>query len=134
MLKALLLGGTLLLTAYAQDAPATATPQETPAKPPVKIIRVSGGVAQERLKRPAVEPTYPEEARAKRIQGKVIFGIRVDKQGNVSAIRVAAGPPALVDAAIAAVKQWKYEPFVLNGEIVEMESTVTIEFSLKKKK
>jgi protein TonB len=133
MLKALILSGALLLTAYAQDASAPATAQEGPApNPPAKIIRVSEGVSQARIKT-KVAPTYPDEALKKRIQGKVIFVVRVDKQGNVSAIRVVAGRPELVDSAMDAVRQWKYEPIALNGEIIEMETQVTVEFKLKKK-
>ena len=99
---------------------------------PVKIIRVSEGVSREHLKS-KVDPTYPDEARKNRIQGKVAMRIRVDRQGNVSDVKFVAGPAELADAAIAAVKQWKYEPIALNGEIIEMETQVTIEFKLKKK-
>jgi protein TonB len=126
MLKVLLISSLLLAASTLVAA------QAIPPKTPVKIIRVSEGVSSGRLKS-KVEPIYPEEARKKRIQGKVVLGIRVDKQGNVSDVRFSSGAAELTDAAIAAVKQWKYEPIALNGEIIEMESRVTVEFQLKKK-
>lgn len=127
MLKALLLGGALLLTTALPAAQQANYPSI-----PAKVIRVSAGVSSQRLKT-KVEPTYPEEARKKRIQGKVVLQVRVDKQGNVSEARLESGPAELADAAIAAVKQWSYEPMVFNGEIIEMQTRVTVEFALKKK-
>jgi TonB family protein len=75
-----------------------------------------------------VEPTMPKMAQIAHIQGSVTMRIRIDKQGNVTNIKVVMGHPILAQAAIDAVHQWKYTPFMLNGESVEVESPVVIDF------
>ena len=109
----------------------TATPAPTPAdspKPPLKL-RVSPGVAEGLVLR-KVNPRYPPEARKNHIQGDVILQIEIDKRGNVARLKVAQGDPTLAEAAVDAVRQWKYKPYVLNGEPVELATTVKIQFHL----
>jgi protein TonB len=77
-----------------------------------------------------VLPTYPPLARSARIQGQVLLQAVISKQGVIENLRVLSGHPMLVQAAIDAVRQWRYRPYVLNNEPVEVETQVTVNFSL----
>ena len=105
-----------------------AAAQTEPAKHPAKI-KISSGVAQG-LKTHTVNPTYPREARAKGIQGDVILQATIDIRGNIGNVYPVKGDPILVEASIEAVKQWKYKPYVWNGEPVEVETTILVKFHL----
>ncbi len=105
-----------------------ASAQTDPVTKPMRI-RVSSGVA-DGLKTHDVTPKYPREARKKGIQGDVLLQATIDTKGNVVNLRVAQGDPILADAAVKAVKQWRYRPYVLNGDPVEVETTVRIQFHL----
>jgi protein TonB len=96
----------------------------------VQRVRVSPGVITGLLVH-RVEPTYPPVAQQAHIQGSVVLTAIIDKNGNVQQLRLVSGPPLLVPAAIEAVKQWHYKPFLLNGEPLEVETTVTINFHLR---
>jgi len=109
-------------------APAAPPPPPKPVKR--NPIKVGGNVQESKLIR-RVEPAYPELAKRARIQGKVVLVVTVDEEGNVAEIKVSAGHPLLDDAAISAVKQWKYSPTLLNGEPVPVIATVTVIFNLK---
>ncbi len=93
-------------------------------------IRVSEGVS-ERLLVKKVEPQYPEEARHVRIQGSVILNAVIDTRGDVENVTLVSGHPALAPAAVDAVKQWKYKPYLLNGQPVKVETQVTVSFQLR---
>ena len=93
-------------------------------------IRVGGNVQESKLIR-KVDPVYPELAKRARVTGRVILIVTVDEEGNVTDIRVSSGHPLLNEAAISAVKQWKYSPTLLNGEPVPVTATVTVFFNLK---
>jgi TonB family protein len=86
-------------------------------KPPVRVVNVN--------------PVYPEDAKAAGIEGIVILEIVIGEDGSVIETRVAESVPELDQAAIDAVVQWQYEPTLLNGEPVEVEMTVTINFTLR---
>ncbi len=92
-------------------------------------VRVSGGVVEGNLIHKVV-PLYPPLAKTARIQGTVILHAIISKQGNVENLNVISGHPMLVQGALDAVKQWKYKPYILNGEPVEVETTVTVNFNL----
>jgi len=109
----------LLVSAQAQT--------DTTAKP--KKLRVSSGVA-EGLKTHTVNPKYPREARDKGIQGDVILQATIDTKGNITNLNAVKGDPILAEASIEAVKQWKYKPYLLNGEPVEVETTIRIQFHM----
>jgi TonB family protein len=79
-----------------------------------------------------VQPEYPAEAREKRIEGTVKLQVIVGKDGSVTFQNVVEGDPLLSPAAIEAVRQWRYEPWQLNGQPVEMETTIDVVFSLTK--
>jgi protein TonB len=103
-----------------------------PPPKPVKRdpIKVGGNVQESKLIR-RVEPVYPELAKRARVQGRVVLVVTVDEEGNVSDIKVSAGHPLLDEAALTAVRQWKYSPTLLNGEPVPVIATVTVIFNLK---
>lgn len=102
--------------------------QTDPAARPIKL-RVSSGVA-EGLKIHDVKPVYPWQARERRIQGDVILQATIDTKGNITNLRVASGDPELAEAAMKAVKQWKYRSYLLKGEPVEVETTIKIQFHM----
>ena len=77
-----------------------------------------------------VPPEYPKKARNKRIQGTVMLDIVIDKEGDVEDVSLKSGDPILAKAAIAAAKQWKYQPYLVQGEPVEVETTLQMNFTL----
>jgi periplasmic protein TonB len=94
-----------------------------------KRIRVSQGVTRGMLTL-RIEPTYPPLARQARVQGDVVLKAIVSKEGNITELELISGHPMLAPAAIAAVKQWHYRPFLLNGEPIEVETVVTVIFRI----
>jgi protein TonB len=104
-----------------------AVPKFVPATP--TRIRISGGVTKGLLIQ-RTEPTYPTLARAARVQGDVILSAVIDTNGQIQNLQLVSGHPMLVPAAIAAVKQWRYKPYLLNGQPVEVETTITVIFTL----
>jgi protein TonB len=90
-----------------------------------------GGAVRPPQKLVDVKPAYPEDARAAKIEGVVILGIVIGDDGSVIDTMVLRSIPALDQAAIDAVRQWEFEPTLLNGEPVEIEMTVTINFTLQ---
>jgi len=101
---------------------------KTPAPMP-KRIRVPAQVAAANLIHD-VAPQYPPEAGRERIQGIVVLMAEIAKDGTVRNVRVESGLPLLAQAAIDAVKQWRYKPYLLNGEPVEVDCHITINFAL----
>jgi protein TonB len=77
-----------------------------------------------------VEPVYPPLPRAARIQGPVVLAAIISKAGTIEHLQVLSGHPMLVDAALQAVSQWRYRPYVLNGEVIEVETQITVNFKL----
>jgi len=73
---------------------------------------------------------YPPLAKAARIQGRVRLQAIISKQGTIENLQVLIGHPMLVTAAVQAVRQWRYRPYVLNGEPVEVETEITVNFVL----
>jgi periplasmic protein TonB len=116
------MGGVIgsVLSSTPTVAPKIATPQR---------VRVSSGVQSGLLVR-KVNPTYPPLARQARIQGVVILQAQISKEGNIENLQLISGHPMLAPAAIEAVKQWKYKPYLLNGEPVEVETQVQVNFTL----
>jgi protein TonB len=112
------IGGIISSTPVA--VPKVATPQR---------VRVSQGVSQGLLVR-KVQPNYPPLARQARIQGSVLLQAEISKDGTIANLRLISGHPMLAPAAIEAVKQWKYKPYFLNGEPVEVETQITVNFTL----
>lgn len=104
------------------------------AKAPAPLprrIRVPARVAEANLVHD-VAPEYPPEAGRARIEGTVVLFAVIGKDGTVRDVRVENGLPVLAHAAIEAVKQWRYRPYLLNGEPVEVDSQITINFTLSR--
>ena len=78
-----------------------------------------------------IEPAYPPLAREARIQGVVVLTAIINKDGNIQNLQLVSGHPMLAPAAIDAVKHWRYKPFLLNGQPVEVETTVTVNFRME---
>ena len=77
-----------------------------------------------------VQPVYPPLARGARIQGQVVLAAVISKAGTIDDLRVVSGHPMLVRAAIDAVSQWRYRPYILNHEPIEVETQITVNFFL----
>ncbi len=77
-----------------------------------------------------VQPDYPAPARQLRVQGKVVLRAVISREGTIENLQVVSGHPMLVRAAVDAVRQWRYRPYVLNGEPVDVETEVTVNFVL----
>lgn len=121
----------------AMNAPAAAQPATTaapaadasakPSAPPVVVpanVTAAAIVTQ-------TKPTYPPEARAKLIEGEVLLRAIIDKEGKISEVHVLSGDDALSQAAVNAVRQWRYKPMLVDGEPREVDTTITVTFSLK---
>jgi TonB family protein len=93
------------------------------------FIRVDGGVMEQRLVA-KVEPKYPNQAQSAHIQGEVRLQVRVAADGTVQDANLVSGPPQLVAAAIAAVKQWRYQPTTSSGRPVQVVTIVNVQFRL----
>ena len=107
----------------------SSTPVAVPKLATPQRVRVSQGVSQGLLIK-KVQPPYPPLARQARIQGQVVLQAEISKDGSIQNLRLISGHPMLAPAAIEAVKQWKYKPYYLNGEPVEVETQITVIFSL----
>jgi TonB family protein len=107
-----------------------AAPPDTRSGPPSRI-RVGGNVQATKLVH-RVNPVYPERAQAQGIQGTVLLEAVISKDGSLGALRVLnkLADPELVDAAVEAVKNWRYEPTLLNGQPIEVVTTITVNFRL----
>jgi len=77
-----------------------------------------------------VQPVYPPLARSARIQGAVVLRAIISRNGTIENLQTLSGHPMLVGAALDAVRQWRYRPYILNGDPVEVETQVTVNFSL----
>jgi periplasmic protein TonB len=107
----------------------SSTPVAVPKIATPQRVRVSSGVVSG-LKIRDVRPNYPPLARQARIQGVVILQAQISKDGSIENLQLISGHPMLAPAAIEAVKQWKYKPYLLNGEPVEVETQVQVNFTL----
>ena len=106
----------------------------TPASPQVRVTSprkpvISSGVMEGR-KLSGADPRYPAIAIAARIQSTVLLAATISRTGAIENLRVVSGPPMLAPAAEEAVRTWHYRPYLLNGEPVEVETTVNIIFNL----
>jgi protein TonB len=76
-------------------------------------------------------PDYPPQARANRIQGEVVLHAIIDKEGKISEVQVRSGDDTLAQAALEAVRQWRYKPMLVDGEPREVDTTITVTFTLQ---
>jgi periplasmic protein TonB len=100
-----------------------------PTPPPtVRAFRTSSILEGSLIRR--VQPIYPPLARTARIQGSVVLAAVISKEGTMEHVQLISGHPMLVQAAVAAVSQWRYKPYILNGEAIEVETQITVNFIL----
>ena len=102
----------------------------TPPPPPAvatkpRLSRMMEGNLVQR-----VQPDYPPLARMAGIQGSVMLRAIINRDGSIDRLQVLSGQPLLVEAAIRAVRQWRYRPYLLNDEPVKVETQITIHFNL----
>jgi TonB family protein len=113
---------------------ATAEPQTDTCGAPVegqpKVVRVTEGVTQGQLVH-KVNPKYPKAARKARIQGTVLLCAAISKEGRIANLRAASGPEVLIPSALKAVQQWRYKPYLLQGEAVEVQTEIRVNFQLQ---
>ena len=78
-----------------------------------------------------IEPKYPKIALAAHVSGTVVLKAVISKEGEIKELQVVSGHPLLVPAALDAVKQWRYRPYLLNGEPVEVETNINVNFQIE---
>jgi len=117
---------TLALSVHV-DALAARDPQ--PPSNPNGPVAVRTDIMQKQILH-KVPPVYPEEAKKAQIQGKVQLEAVIGKTGEVEQLKVISGPKELQQSALDAVRQWTYKPFLLNGEPVEVKTTINVTYSL----
>jgi TonB family protein len=96
---------------------------------PARVVALSPAAAESSLIH-RVEPDYPEAARDQQLQGAVVLDIHIGQDGVVEEVKLVSGEPLLADAAVAAVKQWRFQPRSINGAPAEMQTRVTLNFRL----
>lgn len=111
------------------DGPGTGAAPYIPPKPstppPARVSRMMEGNLIQRI-----QPPYPSLARQARIQGAVVLRAVISRTGTIENLQVVSGHPMLAPAAVNAVRQWRYRPYMLNGDPVEVETQVTVNFLL----
>ena len=102
-----------------------------PPPPPKsnKPLRVGGNVAAANLIR-QVTPVYPQIAKTAHVSGTVVLHAIISKDGSIEELTYVSGPPLLMKAAMDAVHQWRYKPTMLNGEPVDVDTTISVVFTL----
>jgi TonB family protein len=123
------------------SAPESVHPtDQSPAGPDTPAASPDRGTGSDRVSLPAeiaqsllvtkIVPTYPPLARETRVQGEVVLDVEISKEGTIEGLFALTGHPMLIPAAIDAVKQWRYKPYLQNGEPVPVQTKVTVNFSL----
>jgi len=106
--------------------------EEVPANPPPalpKRVRVSQGVSKGLLVK-KVAPLYPADARAAYIQGTVVLQAQISPTGDITDLELVSGPVELAGSAVAAIRQWKYKPYLLMGHPVAVETQIQVNYQL----
>ena len=96
---------------------------------PERVVALSPAAAESSLIH-RVEPDYPEAARGQQLQGAVVLDVHIGQDGTVQDVKVVSGEPLLADAAMAAVRQWRFQPRLIDGAPAEMQTRVTLNFRL----
>ncbi|HVP43024.1 MAG TPA: TonB family protein [Terriglobales bacterium] len=102
-----------------------------PPPPRTERVALSGGVTEGHLIR-RVEPVYPIPARQARIEGDVVLRAVIGRDGTIEKLTVVSGHPFLAPAAVEAVRQWRYQPFLLSGRGIEVDTEVLVRFRLSR--
>jgi protein TonB len=121
-----------------QDATHTATnpalvpaslPPSTTAKAVSDLLEVPEDFADDQVVH-RVHPVYPKQARVRKLQGTVVLQAIVNKQGKVDSLQLVSGDPVLAAAAADAVKQWRYKPYMHNGDFTDFQTRITVDFKI----
>jgi TonB family protein len=112
------------------DAAGLSSVLSSPERLPSPVVATSEGVRPARLEH-RVEPLYPAEAKRLRIEGPVVLRAAIDEEGKIKSLRLVNGSPILAQAAIAAVRQWRYQPSELNHRVTASTTDITIVFHLQ---
>jgi protein TonB len=107
----------------------TATPKPVVKAATPKKVAISSGVATGLLIQ-QVKPIYPPIAKAARQSGTVVLQATISKTGTIEGLHVISGNAMLQQAALDAVRNWRYKPYMLNGEPVEVDTTINVVFNL----
>jgi protein TonB len=99
-----------------------------PPPPVANHVRVSRMMEGNLIRR--VQPEYPQTAKLAHVQGQVLLSAIISKAGTIEKVQALSGHPLLVPSAVEAVKQWRYRPYILNDEPVEVETQITVNFTL----
>jgi len=129
-LEVLLVGVVGVAQLQTQSSPPVQANESAESKP--SRVRVSQGVAVAFLAK-RVDPEYPKDLKKKGVQGLVTLKVLISREGDVSEVAAISGNPTLASLATSAVKQWKYKPYLLQGQPVEVETTVQINFTLSER-
>ena len=124
-------GGASIPMILAPLLPAPMPPDETKKKAERRTLKLSEPVVQAQLIS-RIEPRYPPLAVQIRLEGTVILHAIISRDGTITSLVVVSGHPLLVGAALDAVKQWRYRPTLLDGEPVEVDTTISVVFQLQK--
>jgi len=117
--------GTALALRMNVTAPAPAQAENQPATPHVDAGIMAGNILTK------VNPIYPPDAKAAKIQGTVVLHATIGKEGNIESLQLVSGPKELQKSAWNAVNQWTYKPYLLNGNPIEVDTTITVNYSLQ---
>ena len=123
----LLFAFVLLDTDSRPDVTAESLAQDTPRG--LITVRLTGGGSGKMVVH-RVEPDYPYIAKAARVQGTVVMFAVIGKDGGIHDLRLVSGHPLLAKAALGAVMQWRYKPFLLDGQPIDVQTTIETHFSL----
>ncbi len=100
-----------------------------PPKPTQSRVRIGGNVQAAKMIR-QIQPLYPQIAKTAHVQGTVMLHAIIAKDGTVQELQYVSGPALLMRSAMDAVRQWRYQPTLLNGEPVEVDTTISVVFTL----
>ena len=118
-------------TGFGQSQQQASAPVEepTPASQADTPVHLAQGVTSGMLIK-RVNPEYPNKARNKRIQGTVVLHAAISKYGEIADLSVVSGDPLLAKSAMKAVRQWKYKPYLLEGEPVAVDTEIKVNYTL----
>jgi TonB family protein len=123
--------GTIEMPEIGKTQPFVEPPRITSlAQPDRRPVKLSEGVLEAQLIS-RIEPQYPSLAKQTKTQGTVLLRAIISRDGRIASLTVLSGHPLLVQSALAAVREWRYRPTMLNGEPVEVETSITVIFRLR---
>lgn len=123
-----LVPGLVLLVGCALAGAQDVAPPSAPVTPP-RVARLSGGVMAGQILT-KVAPVYPEEAKQAHLQGVVVLHAVIGRDGTIRSLTAVSGNEMLRKAALEAVGQWTYRPYLLNGQPTQVDTTITVNFTL----